>query len=382
MLSRPVVSQRDRLEMYNANSLKLGLFGANCSSGRAATLVPERWSASWEDCLALTQMGEQAGIDFMLPIGRWKGYGGDGDLQGESLETIAWATGLLAATSRITVFGTVHAPLFHPIIAAKQCVTADQVGKGRFGLNIVAGWNEGEFEMFGVRQRDHEQRYEYAQEWIDAIKLAWTRTEDFDFDGELIKLKSVRAKPKPFGGSRPLIMNAGSSGAGEAFAMRNCDAFFTATQSSRHGVDATAKMVAEVKSKAQALGREIEVFTIGQIICRTTQKEADEYYRYAILEMADWTSLEGMLKIKGVTPQSVGEEQYKRQREYLAARGIGGYPFVGTPDSVAEELATLSRAGVRGIAFSMVNYLQELPLFRDEVLPRLQKLGVRAPAAA
>src|SRR6185503_5520530 len=139
-------------------------------------------------------------------------------------------------------------------------------------------------------------------------------------------------------------------------------------------------MVSEVKSKAQALGREIEVFTIGQIICRTTQKEADEYYRYAILEMADWTSLEGMLKIKNITPESVGVEQYKRQREYLAARGIGGYPFVGTPDSIAEELATLSRAGVRGIAFSMVNYLHELPLFRDEVLPRLQRIGVRARA--
>jgi FMNH2-dependent dimethyl sulfone monooxygenase len=373
-----MMSQRDRLDMYNANALKLGLFGANCSSGRSATLVPERWSASWEDCLALARMGDEAGIDFMLPIGRWKGYGGEADLQGETLETITWATGLLQATSRITVFGTVHAPLFHPIIAAKQCVTADHVGQGRFGLNIVAGWNEGEFEMFGVQQREHEQRYEYAQEWIDAIKMAWATQEDFDFDGQYIRLKNVRAKPKPYGGTRPLIMNAGSSGTGEAFAMRNCDAFFTATQMSRHGVDATAKMVADVKSKGQALGREIEVFTIGQIVCRATQKEADDYYRYAMLEMADWVSLEGMLKIKNITPQTVGEEKYQQQREYLALRGIGGYPFVGTPDSVADELATLSRAGVRGIAFSMVNYLHELPLFRDEVLPRLQRLGVRA----
>ena len=33
---------------------------------------------------------------------------------------------------------------------------------------------------------------------------------------------------------------------------------------------------------------------------------------------------------------------------------------------------------MRGIAFSMINYLNELPLFRDEVLPRLERLGVRA----
>jgi FMNH2-dependent dimethyl sulfone monooxygenase len=235
LLDRPASSQRARLDMHNANALKLGLFGVNCSSGRAPTKVPERWSASWEDCLALAQMADKAGMDFILPIGRWKGYGGETDMHGESLETITWATGLLAHTERITVFGTVHAPLFHPIIAAKQCVTADHVGEGRFGLNIVAGWNEGEFEMFGVTQREHEDKYAYAQDWITAIKKAWGPEGDFDFDGAHIKLKKVRAKPKPYGGTRPLIMNAGSSGPGQAFAMRNCDAYFTATSESRKG---------------------------------------------------------------------------------------------------------------------------------------------------
>jgi alkanesulfonate monooxygenase SsuD/methylene tetrahydromethanopterin reductase-like flavin-dependent oxidoreductase (luciferase family) len=369
---------RDRLAMYSGNALKLGLFGVNCSSGRSATRVPERWSASWADCLALSRMADDAGIDFMLPVGRWKGYGGDTDMHGETLETITWATGLLAATSRITVFGTVHAPLFHPIIAAKQCVTADHVGCGRFGLNIVAGWNEGEFEMFGVEQREHEARYDYAQEWIDAIKLAWGPQDDFDFAGTHIKLKTVRAKPKPYGGTRPLIMNAGSSGTGQAFAMRNCDAYFTATSSSRQGgVEATAKMVAGVKSEAAALGREIEVFTVGQVVCRPTQKEAEDYYRHAIIDNADWGAVDGMLSIKNITPQTVGEDEYRKKREYFASRAIGGYPFVGSPDRVAEHLADLSRGGVRGIAFSMVNYLEELPLFRDEVLPRLARLGVR-----
>jgi len=368
----------DRLAMHNANALKLGLFGFNCSSGRSATRVPERWSASWADCLALARMGDAAGIDFLLPIGRWKGYGGDTDLHGESLETITWATGLLAATERITVFGTVHAPLFHPIIAAKQCVTADHVGEGRFGLNIVAGWNEGEFEMFGVQQREHEARYAYAQDWIDAIKMAWGPNEDFDFDGEYIKLKKVRAKPKPYGGARPLIMNAGSSGSGQAFALRNCDAFFTATSTSRQGVDATANMVKEIKNEARAIGREIEVFTVGQIVCRTTQQEAEDYYRYATIEMADWGSVDRMMAIKNLTPQTLGDKAFAEKRMYFASRAIGGYPFVGSPDRIASELADLSRSGVRGIAFSMINYLSELPLFRDEVLPRLERLGVRA----
>src|SRR5262249_9908502 len=136
--------------MYNANALKIGLFGANCSSGRSATTLPERWLASWPDCLKLARMADAAGIDFLLPIGRWKGYGGETDFHRLALENLDLAAGLLAAAQRITVFGTVHAPLFHPLIAAKEFVTADHIGEGRFGINLVVGWNEGEFEMFGV----------------------------------------------------------------------------------------------------------------------------------------------------------------------------------------------------------------------------------------
>ena len=103
-------SMRERIAMYNANALKIGVFGANCSSGRSATKVPERWSASWPDCARLARMADEAGIDFMLPIGRWKGYGGETDFHGSTLETVTWAVGLLSVTQRMTVFGTVHVP--------------------------------------------------------------------------------------------------------------------------------------------------------------------------------------------------------------------------------------------------------------------------------
>ena len=48
-----------------------------------------------------------------------------------------------------------------------------------------------------------------------------------------------------------------------------------------------------------------------------------------------------------------------------------------TPDQIADELADLSAAGLRGIAISFVNYLDELPYFLQEVIPRLQKKGLR-----
>ena len=373
-------SMSDRIAMHNANVLQIGMFGANCSSSRTATRVPERWSASWSDCLALAKMADEAGIDFMLPIGRWKGYGGETDFHGTTLETITWASGLLGATKCITVFGTVHAPLFHPLVAAKQMVTADNIGGGRFGLNIVAGWNEGEFEMFGVEQREHDERYVFAEEWLNVIKRAWSQADDFDSDGRWFKLERVRAKPKPVGGSRPLIMNAGSSGAGQRFAMRNCDAFFTASGATRTSLEGMAQRVAEIKGEARSIGREINVYSIGQVICRPTKKEAEEYHRYANVENADWGAVERMLELRDITRANTNPEEFETRRRYFATIAIGGYPFVGSPDHIAEELAIASRAGVRGIALSLVNFVAELPYFRDEVLPRLARMGLRVAA--
>jgi alkanesulfonate monooxygenase SsuD/methylene tetrahydromethanopterin reductase-like flavin-dependent oxidoreductase (luciferase family) len=371
------ISMQDRVAMYNGNALKIGIFGANCSSGRSATTVPERWSASWPECLRLARLAEAAGIDFMLPIARWKGYGGDTDFHGTSLETITWATGLLAATERITVFGTVHVPLFHPLIAAKELVTADHIGQGRVGVNVVVGWNEGEFEMFGVKQREHDARYDYAQDWLDIIKQAWTHDGSFDFTGQCFELKGVRAYPKPYGETRPLIMNAGSSKAGQAFALRNCDAFFVATQGSRTSLAGNAEKVTQVKAAAREFGRDIEIYTVGHVICRPSQQEAEDYYRHAFIDNADWGAIDGMLANKSITPQNTAPDKYAATRRYFASNAISGYPFVGTPDHVAEELAVISQAGVRGIALSFVNYLAELPYFCDEVLPRLVRQGVR-----
>ena len=68
----------------------------------------------------------------------------------------------------------------------------------------------------------------------------------------------------------------------------------------------------------------------------------------------------------------------RHRSEY--AHGNGGVPIVGDPDYVARQLIDLSRAGLNGIAVSLVNYADELPYFRAEVLPRLERAGLRLPA--
>jgi dimethylsulfone monooxygenase len=374
-LSNTVAHENARLASWNGNRLKLGFFAPNCSSGRSVTLLPERWSGDWSSNLALARLADETGIDFLLPIGRWKGYGGATDFHGSALETITWATGLLAATKRLVVFGTVHAPLFHPVVAAKQMVTADHVGHGRFGLNIVCGWNAGEFEMFGATLREHEQRYAYAQEWIDAVKAMWGDRDDFDFDGEFFHLEGVRTKPKPYGGTQPMIMNAGASADGLAFASRNCDAYFTATRLDT--LENARERVAAIKAHARSLGRTVRVFTTAEVYCRPTRAEAEERFRYCCIENADWSAVEAIMPLYGRPVDRTDPNFAEHRRRFTY--GFSGFLIHGTPDDVAGTLERVSDAGFDGVAFSFFDYVADLPYFAQEVLPRLERAGIRMP---
>ncbi len=118
-------------------------------------------------------MADEAGIEFMLPVGRWLGYGSDTDYQGETLETVTWAAGLFARTQRLTVFGTVHAPLIHPLIRRRSNSSPPIIsGRGslRFEHRGAAGTRTNS-RCSAPRCGEHAARYEYAQEWFDAVRL-------------------------------------------------------------------------------------------------------------------------------------------------------------------------------------------------------------------
>ncbi len=65
----------------------------------------------------------------------------------------------------------------------------------------------------------------------------------------------------------------------------------------------------------------------------------------------------------------------------MKERVIGGgatFPVIGSYDEVAEKFLRLAEAGLDGMALILVNYVQEMPILRDEVLPRLERLKLRA----
>jgi dimethylsulfone monooxygenase len=360
----------------NSNDLRLGLFGANCSSGRTYAALPERWEASWENNVRLAQLADEIGIECMVPIARWKGYGGESNPNASSFESIAWACGLLAATRRIHVFCTIHVPLHHPLVAAKQMATADHIGRGRLGVNIVCGWNEAEFQMFGVTKKAHDDRYEQGEEWWDIVKRIWSGEDSFDYEGTYYQLRGVEGSPRPYGGHAPLMMNAGSSETGRRFAIRHSDMHFDAVETP----EASARRIAETKRQARERGRDIQVWTPVGIVCRPTQKEADDYVQY-VVDHADWGAIGYLAEMhaKEGRPQTDPQRRVHSGRNPIERRALarGSYCVIGDPDAVAQELSRLRSAGLDGLAVNFVDYLKELPYFAEEVLPRLERLGLR-----
>ena len=139
----------------------------------------------------------------------------------------------------------------------------------------------------------------------------------------------------------------------------------------------STKIVQDAKARAKQYGRELDVYGVGVITLKPTQKEAEEYYRHCVFEQADWDAVVLILRKKNISPETVGAEEHQRQRIGYA-QGMGCLAIVGDPDRVAQNFINLSTPGLRGIGVSFVNYLKELPYFLEEVMPRLERVGVRA----
>ena len=363
---------RKQSPILNNNKLKLGFFSPNCSGGMSVTKVPERWVNSWDNNIRLAQLADEAGIEFLLPIARWIGYGGETDFHGSVLETLTWATGLLANTKRINVFATVHTAFIHPVVSAKQLATADQLGHGRLGLNIVAGWNKPEYDAFGIDLPEkHADRYALAQEWFDVVKAIWNHNGPFDWNGKFFHLKGVYGFPRPYDGIPP-IMNAAGSGEGRDFAARNADFLFAISVD----LDKSKSEVDAIKVNSGKFGRNTGVFTLCHVVCRPTKREAEEYYRYYAHDNVDWGAVDNLMRLQGMHAQSFPTEALKTMRDRFAA-GHGTYPLVGDPDTIVKEMEKITASGFAGTTLSFVDYVKEFPYFRDEVIPQLEKNGLR-----
>ena len=69
-------------------------------------------------------------------------------------------------------------------------------------------------------------------------------------------------------------------------------------------------------------------------------------------------------------------EQYERLKFHLKA-GYFGYPLMGTPERIVDEVTRLSNIGIDGLALVWCDYYDGLARWRDGVMPLRVQAGLR-----
>jgi alkanesulfonate monooxygenase SsuD/methylene tetrahydromethanopterin reductase-like flavin-dependent oxidoreductase (luciferase family) len=327
------------------NALKLGVFCLNVSGGMMLSGAAKS-ELNWDENVAVAKAADETGWEFLLPIGRWRGHGGKYNANAEQFECFTWAAAIAAATSRIHVFSTVHVPVFHPMLAAKMGATIDTISGGRWGLNVVSGWNAAEFGMFGIEQLPHDDRYAQTAEWLDVMETLWTKHGEFDHQGRFYDIKKGYLEPKPVQQPRPLVISAGMSPAGLDFAMTRADYCFVGSDN--------------------------------WDMLEDTITRSRRYFEWYVDELGDFETAQRLVSniVKGGAASLPPEVVMKQARAFIA--GWGALPLIGTAEQVADQLGRLSKLGIAGVAMGWLDYTEGIDRFNAEVMPLLHQQGLRS----
>ena len=338
---------------------EFGVFLPIANGGWIVSKTTPPLDGGWEQNRDAALIAEDEGFDFVMAMGKWRGFGGATSHWGASLEAVTMMAGIAAITKKVKVWATLHAILHNPAVAAKMIATLDHISGGRAGLNIVAGAYRGEFEQMDAWDAalDHDARYDLTEEWTQIVKRLW-REPSVSFAGKYFTFKDCVSEPKPL--NPPFLICAGMSKRGFEFSVREADGCFIG------GRDAAETRNASLRAKtlAAGLGKAIRTYCMMTVITADSDEEAQvraQSYRDGLDEGA----VMGMLQSYGVEGNA------------MTARAQGAFmtqTVVGAPQSCAVQIEQFLRdCDIDGLMFIYDDYASGLRVTGGEILPRLRE---------
>jgi pyrimidine oxygenase len=308
-------------------------------------------------------LAEEAGLDFVMAMAKWRGFGGSTDHWGRSLESMTMMAGIAEATERVKIWATVHANVHNPAIAAKMFVTLDQISNGRAGMNIVSGSYADEFEQMGLWDADmsKEARYRMVDEWTDAVTRLWTE-DSVTLDGEFFTLKDAESRPHPR--VRPTVISAGRSPAGQDFQARRSDGAFLSGDTMEELRDASRN----VHDRSAALGRQVKTYAMLTVV----MDETDALAQKRVDVISEGVDLEALVNMR--VSWGMPRDRASSWTESASGKDAFQTPYVvGSPDSVQSHInAVVEGAELDGLMLIFPDYHADLPAFGETVLPGLR----------
>ncbi|WP_182086281.1 LLM class flavin-dependent oxidoreductase [Aureimonas sp. ME7] len=326
---------------------------------------------------------------------------------------------LVGTTDRIGLTFTSSILQDHPFSFARRVSTLDHLSRGRIGWNIVTSVSDNAAQNFGLdRIVPHDERYEWAEEYVDVVYKLWEGSWDDDavladraantyadpakvhrihHESRRYKVRGPHlSQPSPQ--RTPVLFQAGSSKTGRAFAARHAEGTFIISLNPA----GARRLVADVNAQVEAAGRragDLKFIQGLSFVVGSTEAEAREKAR----ALDEWSSTDGLLAhISRDLGIDLGLLDPERPVEELKIDGVQGYianfedanpgqkarvgdlghalsyntRIVGTPESIADDLAEWSDAGIDGVNLICQTSPGTYVDFVDHVTPVLQARGL------
>jgi FMNH2-dependent dimethyl sulfone monooxygenase len=376
--SSPLTFPDSPLSQAAKQPMMLGLFLPTQTGGFSQSTLPRstRWEFDYNRDLTLS--AERYGFDFVFGLQQWLGKGGFGGemrYRENFLDPFISTVAIGALTTRIITISTVHILYghWHPLHLARFAATADHISHGRFGLNIVTGYDQREPLMFGMTRIQHDERYERADEFSSIMEDLWAGDENLTYDGRFYQLDGAYVSPRPAYG-RPILVSASASPAGFAYAADHSDIVFTSSPAGADfdgAIDALPAHTAAIRAAYAKTGREAKIIIFPLIVCKPTRVEALAY-REAIVSHPDSDSISAYY-----ARHTAGDAHGWKQHD-ASDRILGGHlQITGSPQDVADAIERLKLAGFDGIQIGFYDYGPDLDFFAEHVQPLLAQRGLR-----
>ena len=358
--------------------MEVGVFTPIGNNGWLISENAPQYMPTFDMNKEIAQRAEKYGLDFLLSMIKLRGFGGKTQFWEYNLESFTLMSALAAVTEKIKIYATCPTLVIPPAFCARMCNTIDSVSHGRFGLNLITGWQRPEYSQMGLWPGDEHfrDRYTMLGEYAQILRELW-ETGTSDFKGKYYQMDDCRVRPQPTSDMK--IICAGSSDEGLAFSAKWADYAFCLGK----GVNTPKAFAANNERLAAATaktGRDVRMFVLVMLIMAETDAEAEakwkSYNDGVDLEAIAWLAEQGAADKHNPTTNV----RQLAAREGAVNINIG--TLVGSYAKIAamlDEVAEVPNTG--GVLLTFDHFVEGVELFGTRVQPLMKcRQHVTAPA--